>query len=149
MWDALREAGGGRDRPSAAIIVAGSAFATLFAVAWALGGVGGFVLREVQTYRLDVDSFLLLGWLAILLRVAALAAAGTMAAAAAPAIRKAFAPWVSTLGYLVAVLGVAAVVSLWVAPLGLIAADAGLVSFLIWTATIALGMLGVIGRRPG
>ena len=30
LWDALREVGGGQDRPSAAIIAAGSAFATLF-----------------------------------------------------------------------------------------------------------------------
>jgi hypothetical protein len=147
LWDALREAGGEEDQPSAAIIVAGGAFATLFAVGWALGGMAGFALREVQTYKPDVDSFLLLGWLAILSRVAALAAAGTMAAAAAPAVRKAFAPWVSTLGYLVAVLGIAAVVFLWVAPLGLIVDGAAFVGFLIWSAAIALAMSRVIGQR--
>jgi hypothetical protein len=39
------------------------------------------------------------------------------------------------------------VVFLWVAPLGLIVDGAAFVGFLIWTAAIALGMLGVIGRR--
>ena len=58
------------------------------------------------------------------MRLAALVAAGTMAAAAVPAVRKAVALWVSTPGYVVAVLAVAAVVFLWVAPLGLIAAEA-------------------------
>lgn len=146
LWEALRDAGGEGGRPST-IIVTGTTFATLFAIAMALGGVGGFVLRETQTYKLDVDSFLLLGWSAILLRVAALAAAGTMAAVAAPAIRKAFPSWVSTLGYVVAVLSVAAVASLLVAPAGLIAAAAASVTFLVWTAAVASGMLGVIGRR--
>jgi hypothetical protein len=147
LWEALLEVGGEGDRPSAAIIAAGGASAALFAVVWALGGVAGFALREVQTYRPDVDSLLLLGWLAILSRVAALAAAGTMAAAAAPAVRKAFAPWVSTLGYLVAVLGISAVVFLLVAPLGLILDAAAFVGFLIWSAAIALAMSGVIGQR--
>src|SRR5206468_10376779 len=89
LWHALREAGGEGDEPSAAIIVAGGAFAALFAVGWALGGVAGFALREVQTYKPDVDSFLLLGWLAILSRVAALDSAVTLAAVASPAVRKA------------------------------------------------------------
>jgi hypothetical protein len=147
LWDALREAGGEEGQPSAAVIVAGGAFAVLIAVVFALGGMAGFALREVQTYKPDVDSFLLLGWFAILSRVAALAAAGTMAAAAAPAVRKAFATWLSILGYLVAGLGIAAVVFLWVAPLGLVVDGAAFLGFLIWTTAAALAMLGVIGQR--
>ena len=147
LWDSLREAGGEGRRPSAAIIVAACVFAALFAVVFALGGMAGFALREVPTYKPDIDSFLLLGWFAILARVAALAAAGTMAAAAAPAIRNAFATWISLLGYLVAGLGIAAVVFLWVAPLGLVVDLAAFVGLLIWTAAVALAMSGVIGQR--
>jgi hypothetical protein len=134
-------------RPSAAIIVAAGAFAAVFAVVFALEGMARFALREVPTYKPDVDSFLLLDWFAILARVAGLAAAGTMAAAAAPAVRKAFATWISLLGYVVAALGIAAAVYLWVAPLGLVVDGAAFVGFLIWTAAVALAMLGVIGQR--
>lgn len=147
LWEALREAAGDGDQPSVAIIVAGGTFAALFAVVWALGGMAGFALREVGTYKPDVDTFLLLGWLTILLYIAGLAAAGTMAIASAGAVRRAFAPWIAGLGYLVAVPAIAAVPFLWVAPLGLMAALAAFVGFLVWTAAIALGMLGVIGQR--
>jgi len=147
LWDALREAGGEEGRPSAAIIVAASAFVALFSVAFALGGMAGFALREVPTYKPDVDSFLLLGWFAILSRVAALAVAGTMAAAAAPGVRNAFATWISLLGYVVVALSIAAAVYLWVAPLGLVVDGAAFVGFLVWTAAVALAMLGVIGQR--
>jgi hypothetical protein len=139
LCDTLREVNGERDWPSAAVVAAGATFAALFALGWSLDGVAGFALREVQTYKLDVDSFVLLGWLSILSRVAALAAAGTMA----------FGGWVSLLGYVVAGLAAAAVVFLWVAPLGLVVDGAAFLGFLLWSAAIALAPWGMLGRRAG
>jgi hypothetical protein len=146
LCDYLGAGGRGLSGTPVVVAVGGAGFAILFAGAAALGTVVGVTLAEVTTYKLDVDSALLVAWLSVLFRFGAVVAAGAMMAAAGLAARGE--PRLPTplaiLGCLAAVPAVGAVLSLVIAaPLGFIVFVVAFIGLLVWT----LGVSTVLLRR--
>ncbi len=148
LCDYRRAGGRGLSGTPVVVAVGGAGFAILFAGAAALGTVVGVTLAEVTTYKLDADSALLIAWLSVLFRFAAIVAAGAMMAASGLPARGG--PRLPTplaiLGYLAAVLAAGAVLSLVIAaPLGFVVFVLAFIGLCIWT----LGVSTVLFRRAG
>ncbi len=148
LSDCLRAGARGLSGTPVVVAVGGAGFAILFAAAAALSTVAGVTLAEVTTYKLDADSALLIAWLSVLFRFAAIVAAGAMMAASGLPARGG--PRLPTplaiLGYLAAVLAAGAVLSLVIAaPLGFVVFVLAFIGLCIWT----LGVSTVLFRRAG